>query len=309
MSPPPTSQTFAQKALARAAGRESVSVGEIVDARPDLILSHDASAAIRRIWLQLGQERVLDADRMVITLDHAVPAPTTRHAQNHDEIRAFVKEQGIRHFYEVGDGICHQVISEEGLLRPGQLILGGDSHTPHFGWMGAFGAGVGRTEIAALWATGELWLRAPEAIRIAVEGELQPWVSAKDLALSIIGRLGADGCLYRSVEFTGAAIAAFSLSSRMTLANMMAEFGAKNCFLEPDSTVFEFLARAAMRRMGQPADETAVTRRVADLDAGALYPDADAHYVEEHLFELADLQPQVACPHTVDNTVDAQLVS
>ena len=306
MSSPPTSQTFAQKALARAAGRESIPVGEIVDARPDLILSHDASAAIRRIWLQLSQRRVFDPDRMVITLDHAVPAPTTRHAQNHDEIRAFVKEQGIRHFYEVGDGICHQVISEEGLLRPGQLILGGDSHTPHFGWMGAFGAGVGRTEIAALWATGELWLRAPDSIRITVEGELRQWVTAKDLALSIIGRLGAAGGLYRSVELTGEAIAGFSLSSRMTLANMMAEFGAKNCYLEPDAVVFEFLARAALRREGTSEDEVALTNRIAELAAGALYPDDEAVYEEEHLFELADLQPQVACPHTVDNTVDVR---
>ncbi|MCB0025576.1 MAG: 3-isopropylmalate dehydratase large subunit, partial [Caldilinea sp.] len=132
-------QTFAQKALARAAGLDAVEVGQVVDARPDIVLSHDNTAAIRRIWQEFGQERVLIPERIAITLDHAVPAPTTKHAQNHAEIRRFVQEQGIRHFFEVGRGICHQVLSEEALVLPGQLILGADSHTTHYGWLGAFG--------------------------------------------------------------------------------------------------------------------------------------------------------------------------
>ena len=132
-------QTFAQKALARAAGLDSVAVGQVVDASPDIVLSHDNSAAIRKIWLEFNQNRVLIPDRMAITLDHAVPAPTTKHAQNHAEIRSFVREQGIANFWDVGRGICHQVLSEEAVVLPGQLILGADSHTPHYGLRGGPG--------------------------------------------------------------------------------------------------------------------------------------------------------------------------
>ena len=164
----PTAYTFAEKALARAAGLPSVQAGQVVDARPDVALSHDNTAAIARIFRSIPLERVTIPEKMCVTLDHAVPAPTPRHAQNHAEVRAFVAEQGIRHFFEVGRGICHQVLSEEALVLPGELILGADSHTTHFGWLGAFGAGVGRTEMAAIWATGELWLRVPESIQVKV---------------------------------------------------------------------------------------------------------------------------------------------
>ena len=240
--------TFAEKALARSAGLPQAAAGQVVDARPDRVLSHDNTAAIARIFRTIGLERVAIPDRMAITLDHAVPAPTAKHAQNHAEVRAFVQEQGIRHFYEVGRGICHQVFSEEALILPGQLILGSDSHTTHFGWMGAFGAGIGRTEVAALWATGELWLRVPESMKIVVTGELGKGITAKDLCLHIIGTLGADGGLYMSVEFSGPAIQRMSLESRMVIPNMMAEFGAKNAYLPPDEAVFEFLAERRARR-------------------------------------------------------------
>ena len=175
--------TFAQKALARGAGLDQVETGQVVDVRPDVVLSHDNTAAIRRIWQQFGQERVLIPERMAITLDHAVPAPTTKHAQNHLEIRQFVAEQGIRNFFEIGRGICHQVLSEEAIVRPGQVILGADSHTTHFGWLGAFGAGIGRSEVATLWATGELWLRVPESMRIVLDGDLpaRMFAAAKEI--------------------------------------------------------------------------------------------------------------------------------
>ena len=197
-------QTFAQKALARAAGLATVEVGQVVDARPDVVLSHDNTAAIREIWLEFGQSRVLIPERMAITLDHAVPAPTTKHAQNHAEIRAFVAEQGIRHFFEAGRGICHQVFSEEALVLPGQLILGSDSHTTHFGWMGALGAGIGRSEVAVLWATGELWLRVPESMQIVLEGILPPGVTIKDFALRVMGDLGIE---FHGHNDTGCAVA------------------------------------------------------------------------------------------------------
>lgn len=293
-------QTFAQKALARAAGLPYVEVGQVVDARPDVVLSHDNTAAIRRIWLEFGQGRVVIADKLAITLDHAVPAPTTKHAQNHAEIREFVAEQEIRNFFEVGRGICHQVLSEEAIVLPGQTILGADSHTTHFGWMGAFGAGIGRSEVATLWATGELWLRVPETMQVVLEGALPPGVTAKDFALRVIGDLGADGGLYASVEFTGSGIVAMSLESRMVLPNMMAEFGAKNAWVEPDSTTFTYLANRRARRLGQTSPEEIAALR-EQIEAGALYPDTGAPVASTHRYDASALETYVACPHTVDH--------
>jgi 3-isopropylmalate/(R)-2-methylmalate dehydratase large subunit len=289
-------RTFAQKAIARAAGLPDAAVGQIVDVRPDLVLSHDNTAAIAAMFYRLGLKKVRDPDRLAITLDHAVPPPTPRHAQNHAEIRRFVAEQGIQNFFEAGRGICHQVLSEEALVLPGQMILGADSHTTHFGWMGAFGAGVGRSEVLALWATGEIWLRVPESIRIVLTGRLLPGVTTKDLCLRIFRDLGADGGLYRSVEFAGEGVRHLSIESRMGIANFMAEFGVKNAYLPPDDRVFDWLAPRRARRTGEPIE--AVRERIA---AGALYPDPDAPYEAEYVYCLEDLEPMVACPHSVDH--------
>lgn len=301
-------QTFAQKALARAAGLATVEVGQVVDARPDVVLSHDNTAAIREIWLEFGQPRVLIPERMAITLDHAVPAPTTKHAQNHAEIRAFVAEQGIEHFFEVGRGICHQVFSEEALVLPGQLILGCDSHTTHFGWLGAFGAGIGRSEVAVLWATGELWLRVPESMHIILEGALPPGVTVKDFALRVMGDLGVDGGLYMSVEFSGSGIEALSLESRMVLPNQMAEFGVKTAYIAPDEKVFHYLAERKAKREGRVAGgagDTTVQSRTQSLKsviaANALFSDPDAAYVATHRYQAGNLEPYIACPHSMDN--------
>ena len=302
-------QTFAQKALARAAGLETVEVGEVVDVRPDIVLSHDNTAAIREIWQQFGQERVAIADKLAITLDHAVPAPTTRHAQNHAEIRTFVQEQGIRHFFEVGRGICHQVLSEEALVLPGQMILGADSHTPHFGWMGAFGAGIGRSEVATLWATDELWLRVPESIRIVLEGEMPTYVTAKDFALRIIGDWGADGGLYASVEFGGSGIEALSIDARMALANMMAEFGAKSAYIAPDGRTLAYLDAALRVREARERGERGNDGQSTDVAQSQLFPDENAAYSSTYRYRADDLEPTVACPHTVDNVVPLSAVA
>ncbi len=302
-------QTFAQKALARAAGCERVEVGEVVDVRPDLVLSHDNTAAIREIWLQFGQEGVVIPEKLAITLDHAVPAPTTRHAQNHAEIREFVKEQGIRHFFEVGRGICHQVLSEEALVLPGQMILGADSHTPHFGWSGAFGAGIGRSEVAALWATGELWLRVPESIRIVLEGELPKGVTAKDFALRIIGDWGADGGLYASVEFSGSGIEAMRVDSRMALANMMAEFGAKSSYIPPDGRTRAYLDAALERRAARSGAVGGKDQPSMQSTSMQLFPDEGAAYSATYRYEADEMEPTVSCPHTVDNVAPLSAVA
>jgi 3-isopropylmalate/(R)-2-methylmalate dehydratase large subunit len=295
-------QTFAQKVLARSAGLPAVAVGQVVDARPDVVLSHDNSAAIRTIWRQFGQERVLIPERLAITLDHAVPAPTTTHAQNHAEIRRFVQEQGIRNFWEVGRGICHQVLSEESVVLPGQTILGADSHTTHFGWLGAFGAGIGRSEVATLWATGELWLRVPETLRVVLEGELPLGVTAKDFALRLIGDLGVDGGIYFAIEFMGDGIYALSLESRMVLPNMMAEFGAKSAYIAPDQVIFDYLVPRLQKRLArQGREQLNADEAMARVTASALYPDEGAEYAATYTYQAVDLEPYVACPHAVDN--------
>ncbi len=280
-----TGYTFAEKALARAGGVSSARAGDILDAQPDLVFSHDNSAAIRRIFEKSGASRFARPERVAITLDHAVPAPTTQHAQNHAEIREWVRQQGIGHFFEVGRGICHQVLSEEALILPGETIFGADSHTTHFGWLGAFGMGVGRTELAALWATGELWLRVPESMRVTLTGRLQPGVTIKDVSLRILGDLSVQGGRYRSVEFTGDLLPTLTADQRPVLPNMMAEFGAMNAYLPPDQVVFDYLE----------------ARRTRDYTP--LYPDADAVYEEVYSLNVSRLEPQVALPHQPDNVV------
>ncbi|MCL4247279.1 MAG: 3-isopropylmalate dehydratase large subunit [Anaerolineae bacterium] len=274
--------TFAEKALARAAGIAAARAGDILDVAPDVMFSHDNTAAIRRIFEQIGAPGIRYPERTLFTLDHAVPAPTTQHAQNHAEIRAWAAAQDIR-WFEVGRGICHQVISEEALVLPAETILGSDSHTTHFGWLGAFGMGVGRTEMAALWATGQLWLRVPEALQITLTGRLQPGVTAKDSALRIIGDLGMSGGEYRSVEFVGDGVASLSVDQRPVLTNMMAEFGAMNAYMPPDQIVFDYL-------------EARRTREYTPL-----YPDSDASYNQRYTLDLSALEAQIALPHQPDN--------
>ncbi len=284
-----SAMTFAEKALARAAGRASTRAGEIVEVSPDRILSHDNTAAIARIFYQeLGARRIARPEKVCIVLDHASPPPTPKHAQYHAETRTFVQEQGISHFFDVGRGICHQVLSETGLVLPGDLILGADSHTTHYGWLGAFGAGLGRSEVAVLWATDHIWLRVPESILIRLHGALPAGVTAKDLCLYLSRELGAEGGLYASIEFSGPGLASLSLESRMVIPNSMAEIGAKNAYLPPDERVFEYLAA----RCGQPVER---------LRARAIYPDEGAAYTAEYDLYLDRLEPMVACPHSVEN--------
>jgi len=302
-------QTFTQKAISRAAGLEAVDVGQIVTVRPHRILSHDNSAAIRRIFQRFGVDRVHEPDRLIIVLDHAAPAPTPLHARNHAEIRAFVRKQGIRHFFDVGRGICHQVVGEEALILPGQMILGADSHTTHHGWLGAFGAGIGRSEVAALWATGEIWLRVPEAIRIELRGRLRPGVTAKDLGLWILRVLGQDGATYRALEFAGEGVGSLSIEARMALPNLMAEAGAKNAYLPPDETVFAWLAERLISREGVKTQEDTVFREsvqslISELQSLALYPDPDAAYAGILEVDLSRVEPAVARPHSPANVAN-----
>jgi homoaconitate hydratase family protein len=276
-------QTLIEKIIARASGKSKVSRGEIVFVTPHRILSHDNSAAISNIFKETGAKRVWDPGRIFIALDHAVPPSDEKKALNHKLIRDFVREQGIKHFYDCGTGICHQVLPEFGQVVPGVIILGSDSHTTTHGAFAAAGIAIGRTETASVWAIGQMWLKVPETIKITLKGRLKDRVYAKDVILFIIGQIGADGANYKSVEFYGDITRRMSASERMTICNLSAEMGAKAAIVPFDETTKEWL-RGRVKESYEPFsadDETAYERTLE--------------------YDLSDLGPQVACPHKVDN--------
>ncbi len=277
--------TLAEKILARASGRESVAPDQIVVASIDLALSHENADLVRKSFREIGVGRVWDPERIVIILDHRIPAESEKTATTHKAIREFVADQGIRHFYDVGrGGICHQVLAENGHVRPGMVVVGTDSHTTTHGAFGAFATGIGATEMAGVWTEGTLWFKVPSTIKIEVEGEFRPWICAKDLILRVIGMLGAAGADYRAVEFDGSAIRDMTVASRMVLANLAMEMGAKVAFTPVDDVLVDYLRTRTAEPIERIApDIDAVYERVIRIDA------------EQDLWE-----PQVACPHSVD---------
>jgi len=274
--------TFSEKVLSRKAGRP-VRAGEVITVAPDYYLSHDNSSAIIGEFKKLGLKKVVAPGKIVIVLDHIVPAADEKYAQNHKVIREFVAEPGIPNFYDIHAGVCHQVFSEAGFAMPGRVIMGSDSHTTTYGAFGAFSAGIGRTEMASLWATDEIWLRVPETLRIELSGRLPQGVYAKDVILKIIGDCGADRANYEAVEFAGPAAADLSLASRMVLTNMAAEMGAKNGYFAPDDKTLDWLKARAKG------------------DYEIVRSDPDANYEAVLKYDVSGLEPQIACPHTVDN--------
>ncbi|MCD6471576.1 3-isopropylmalate dehydratase large subunit [Candidatus Aerophobetes bacterium] len=276
-------KTFAEKILALKSGKESISIGEIVTVSPDAVMSHDNAAAISKKFKQIGVNKVIHPERIVIPLDHCVPAATEKYALNHKVIREFVQEQGIKNFYDINTGVCHQVLPEKGHTLPGTLVLGSDSHTTTYGAFGAFAAGIGRSEVASIWATGKIWLKVPETIKINIEGEIPKGVYPKDIILYIIGDLGADGALYKAVEFSGKVVRDMSVGGRMTLCNMAAEMGAKIGYVEPDEKSIQWLASRT------------------EKEYKIVKSDADAEFERIIDYDISGLEPQIACPHTVDN--------
>jgi 3-isopropylmalate/(R)-2-methylmalate dehydratase large subunit len=274
-------QTFVEKVFSRKLGR-AVRIGEIVEVIPDVAMSHDNTADISQKFREIGLDRVFSPDIHVVILDHATPAPTESYALNHKMVREFVKEYGIPHFYDVNTGVCHQILAEEGFALPGRIMVGSDSHTTTCGAFGAFCTGIGRSEMAVIFATGTIWFRIPESMKITLKGKVPEGISAKDIILHVIGDLGAEGASYRSVEFCGEVITNLSIDGRMTIANMAMEMGAKNCFIGPDEKVFEWL---------RPRAKGAFQ---------VIMPDKEANYEIEHVYDMSDLEPQVACPHQVD---------
>ncbi|MEW5902204.1 MAG: 3-isopropylmalate dehydratase large subunit [Acidobacteriota bacterium] len=275
-------KTLSEKILGKKAGQE-VSAGEVVTVSPDYYLSHDNSAAIIGEFKKLGVARVKAPDKIIIILDHIVPASDEKYAQNHKTIREFVVAQGLPHFFDIQHGVCHQVFSEGGFASPGKLIVGSDSHTTTYGALGAFACGIGRTETASIWATDEIWLRVPETLRLEFSGKFSHGVYAKDVILKIIGDHGSDRANYEAVEFSGLAASDFTIASRMVLTNMAAEMGAKNAYFEPDEKTIEWLKARAR------------------ADYEVVRSDKDAKYEAILKYDLSAIEPQIACPHNVDN--------
>jgi len=284
-------KTIAEKILARASNRKEVEAGDIVEAEVDLAMSHDNAALVSKVFGEIGAERVWDPSKIVIILDHRVPANTIKSAEGHKTIRQFVKEQGIENFHDIGEGICHQVLPEKGYVKPGMLIVGTDSHTTTHGAFGAFSTGIGATEMACVWATGKLWLKVPETIKIVINGKLKEMVMAKDVILHIIGEIGSDGANYKAIEFYGEVIDEISIASRMSISNQAMEAGAKVAIVPFDEKTEEFLKNRVKGKM-EP-----------------VYADEDASYEDVLEFEVSNLEPQVACPHKVDNVKNIREVT
>ncbi len=275
--------TLSEKILARASGKESVRPGDIVDAKVDLAMSHEACTFVVRSFKEMGAKKIWDKDKIVIILDHWVPASDVKSASLHKTIRDFVNEQGIDNFLDVGrGGIAHQILAEDGWVLPGMLVVGSDSHTPTAGALGAFATGIGFTEMAAVFALGELWLKVPENLKIIMDGSMGSRMDGKDLVLNVIGELKVDGAIYKAIEFTGSAVDSIGISHRLTICNMATEMGAKTGIISPDAKTEEYLAWTGKEYEAVRSDE-------------------DAVYQEERNFDITDLEPQVACPSNVDN--------
>jgi 3-isopropylmalate/(R)-2-methylmalate dehydratase large subunit len=278
-------KSFAEKVLAKASGLSEISPGEIVDVYPDLYMSHMASWRCIRTIERLGTDRLYDPDRIAMVMDHISPARTTKIADDQRLCREYAVRKGIKKFYDVNAGIAHVVLMEEGHIRPGMVVIGTDSHTTIYGALGAFGTGVGFSEITAAWVTGKLWMKMPESVKIIIEGPLAYGTSSKDVMLKLIGELTADGATYCSVEFHGSYTEGLSISDRMTLCNLGMELGAKNAFVRADEITRAYLSE----------------RGVSPGQYSEIHPDPDAVYVKSVTIDGRSLVPQIACPHTVDN--------
>jgi 3-isopropylmalate/(R)-2-methylmalate dehydratase large subunit len=276
--------TFAEKVLSRKAGKATARAGELVTCKPDRLLMHDNAAAITdKVAKDMAEFGIADPEQPVIVLDHVIPASDEKTATSHKKIREFVQKYGIKHFCDVGTGVCHQVMVEKGLILPGMLAVGSDSHTCSYGAVNAFATGIDRTEAASMLLTGETWFKVPETIRITLKGRLPEMVAAKDLILTIIGGIGADGADYCSVEFWGD-IANLTIDDRFTIANMGVEMGAKNAVFPVDEITKGFLQTIGVKRTSWNPE----------------WADDGATYRQELEWNMTDVVPGIAVPHKVD---------
>jgi methanogen homoaconitase large subunit len=280
-----------EKILANASGAKEVQPGDIIEARVDLAMSHDGTSPPTINTFNKIASKVWDADKIVLVYDHNVPANTIGSAEFQRITKDFAVKQQIKNIYNHGEGICHQLLPEEGFIKPGTVVVGADSHTCTYGAFGAFATGMGATDMAVVYATGKTWFMVPGALQIEVNGILGENVTAKDLILHIIGTIGSYGATYKSLEFCGKTVDNMDVSGRMTMCNMAIEAGAKNGIMEPNPATLKYLKELNVR------------------DFHIFTSDEDSVYEKSYHFQANDLEPQVACPHNVDNVHPVSQVS
>jgi 3-isopropylmalate/(R)-2-methylmalate dehydratase large subunit len=279
-------QTITEKILAAHAGRESVVPGELLSVRIDLALANDITAPIAiELFEKSRVSTVFDPERIALVPDHFVPNKDVRSAEQVQVMRRFAKKYAVKYFFELGEmGIEHVLLPEQGLVLPGDVVIGADSHTCTYGALGAFATGVGSTDIAAAMITGEAWFKVPESIKLTYHGKLREWVTGKDLILYTIGNIGVDGATYQTMEFVGEAIESLPMSDRMTMANMAIEAGAKTGIISPDQVTLDYISQRATRPLQSYCS------------------DPDAVYCSEKFYDVSSIEPQVAFPHLPENT-------
>jgi len=275
---------MAEKILARAARLDETKAGNIVMADIDIAMTHDLTGPLSvKSFQKIGVDQVWDPEKIVVLFDHQVPADSLEAAQNHIFMREFVENQKITNFYDVREGVCHQVLPEKGHVVPGEVVVGSDSHTCTHGALGSFATGIGSTDMAMVFATGKLWFKVPETIKFEIEGKLGKQVYSKDVVLNIIGQIGADGANYQACEFGGETTSNMSVSDRMALCNMAIEMGGKTGLVEVDDKTINYLKG----RVNKPYESFST--------------DEDAESLTTMYVNVTDLEPQIACPHNVDN--------
>lgn len=272
-----------EKLLAAKAGKEAVHVGEIVNCTVDWAGINDLYYQTVKSFYEMGGEKVAAPEKVILFFDHYAPCATEKQADNHKKFRAFAKEQGIGHLMDINEGVCHQLMADYGFSHPGEIVVITDSHTTTHGAFGAFGTGVGATDLATILVTGKLWFKVPEVIRINLTGKLPAGVYAKDVILSIIGDLKADYGVYKAVEFAWPLLKEFSMSERMALCNMTTEMGAKTSYIQPDDITMAFLNEHG----------------VGDYEI--YHTDENYVYAADLTYDVSGLEPQLAAPFSVDN--------
>jgi len=280
-----TGMTITEKILASHAEKDAVSPGELIEVKVDLALANDITAPLAiGVFEELGAKRVFDPEKIALVPDHFVPNKDIPSAQQARIMMEFARRHSIKHYFEPGDsGIEHVILPEKGLVLPGDLVIGADSHTCTYGALGAFSAGVGSTDLGAIMATGRTWLKVPETIKLVYEGRLRPWVGGKDLILHTLGRLGVDGARYKALEFSGEVVSKLSMDQRFTMANMAVEAGAKSGIFEPDDITRAYVSQRSPRE-GQ-----------------YLASDREAVYERIIIIKVDHMEPQIAIPHSPDN--------
>ena len=282
--------TITQKILAAHSEDEKVEAGELIKVKTDLVLGNDITSPVAiNEFEKYGFDKVFDNERIALVMDHFAPNKDIKAAEQCKQCRDFANKYNIKHYYDVGDmGVEHALLPEKGLIAPGELIIGADSHTCTYGAFGAFSTGVGSTDMAAAMATGEVWFKVPSAIKFNLKGKLKPNVSGKDVILHIIGNIGVDGALYKSMEFTGEGLKYLTMDDRACISNMAIEAGAKNGIFETDDKTIDYLKDIVHRDYKIfKADENAIYDKIIDID-------------------LSSIEPTVACPHLPENTKEAR---